>query len=373
MMSSSIPSKVRAPVTRADAEQQMLIMLLSFGTSVVLTRLFLELTGYPQLGSGDLHIAHVLWGGLFLFVATLIMLIVSNRWVYPLAALLGGLGVGLFIDEVGKFITANNDYFHPAAAPIIYVTFLLTVFLYVRLKRPKSFDERTELYWALETLREVLDHDLEQYEYRQIEGQLNRVSIRTENSVYKSLSRHLLDFMHSEYVEIVSVEPSWWAIAFERLQRWSGRWLTTGRLRAVLVGGLIALGVTELRDLFRLIIAAQDPYQFQIMVEMWTELGDIATVTSIFWFAGRVVVEGIVGFLMLLSGLLLVFRRDRVGVSLTVMTLIFALTAANLVAFYVDQFSTILNAMIQFVMLVAVLLLQRRLHVNETDPDQATA
>jgi hypothetical protein len=43
------------------------------------------------------------------------------------AALLSGVGLGLFIDEVGKFITSNNNYFFPLAAPIIYLAFLLTV------------------------------------------------------------------------------------------------------------------------------------------------------------------------------------------------------------------------------------------------------
>jgi hypothetical protein len=88
-------------------------MLLSFAASVVVTRVFLQLTGFPKIGGGDsgLHIAHVLWGGLLLFVGTLLPLIFVNRWVYPVTAILSGVGVGLFIDEVGKFITDNNDYF----------------------------------------------------------------------------------------------------------------------------------------------------------------------------------------------------------------------------------------------------------------------
>jgi hypothetical protein len=342
-------------------------MSLSFAASVVLTRLFLEVTGYPQLGSGELHIAHVLWGGLFLFAATLFALIMSNRWVFPLAAVLGGIGVGLFIDEVGKFITASNDYFHPAAAPIIYATFLLTVFLYLRVRRPKDSNQRTELYWALTTLEEVLDHNLEQFEYRQIQARLSRVSAETKNPVYKSLATHLLEFLHSEYVEIVSVEPTWWARFFERLQRWNETWLTRARLKAVLVGGLLALGGLELRDLVQLLSSVQDPGQFKAMVSMWTELGNIDSIASIFWFVSRVVVDGSVGFLLILSSLLMAIRRDRAAVSLAVLTLLFALTAANLLAFYVDQFSTIVTALIQFLLLITALLLQQRL---EESPDQ---
>ncbi len=79
--------------------------------TVTLIRLFLAITGYPQLGWGELHIAHVLWGGLALFSAVLLALVLTNRWAYSLSAILAGVGVGLFIDEVGKFITQSNDYF----------------------------------------------------------------------------------------------------------------------------------------------------------------------------------------------------------------------------------------------------------------------
>src|SRR3970040_3181863 len=102
--------RIRRPVRRGRVERYLLLTLLSFAASVALTRLFLELTGYPQLGNSELHIAHVLWGGLMLFVAALLPLIYANRWVYDAGALLAGIGVGLFIDAVGKLINQSNTY-----------------------------------------------------------------------------------------------------------------------------------------------------------------------------------------------------------------------------------------------------------------------
>ena len=55
-MDSSI-RRIRKPVKRKDAEQYLVITLLSFAASVILIRLFLELTGYPQVGNSELHIA----------------------------------------------------------------------------------------------------------------------------------------------------------------------------------------------------------------------------------------------------------------------------------------------------------------------------
>ena len=60
--------RIRSAVRRPGSEQLILLSLVSFASTVIITRLFLELTGYPQLGNSELHIAHVLWGGLFLFI-----------------------------------------------------------------------------------------------------------------------------------------------------------------------------------------------------------------------------------------------------------------------------------------------------------------
>src|SRR3974377_1328813 len=107
----------RRPVRRSEADKDILYMLLSFAASVVITRVFLQLTGFPKIGGeSGLHIAHLLWGGLLLFIATLLALIFANQWVYPVTAILSGIGVGLFIDELGKFLTARNRYFYPRAA-----------------------------------------------------------------------------------------------------------------------------------------------------------------------------------------------------------------------------------------------------------------
>jgi hypothetical protein len=109
----------RTPVRHHHAHIYVLVTLISFSASVILTRLFLTLTGFPQIGNSEPHIAHVLWGGLLLFISAMVMLILVNTWVYYLGAVLAGVGVGLFIDEVGKFITQSNDYFYPLAMPVI--------------------------------------------------------------------------------------------------------------------------------------------------------------------------------------------------------------------------------------------------------------
>ena len=107
---TAVTNPPRTPVKREDAERYILISLTCFGLTVAVTRIYLQWAGYPQIGNAELHIAHALWGGLLLFLSTLLTLIVANRWAFSLSAVLSGVGVGLFIDEVGKFITQKNDW-----------------------------------------------------------------------------------------------------------------------------------------------------------------------------------------------------------------------------------------------------------------------
>jgi hypothetical protein len=165
-------NKIRSAVRRDQAENYLLTSLVAFGVTVIITRVFLQLTGYPQIGDSVLHIAHALWGGLLLFIAVLIPLALANRWAIQVSALLGGIGIGLFIDEVGKFITQTNDYFYPPALSLIYGFFLLSILVYLYFRRSRQENPRAAMYHVLEGLQDALDGDLDAAEADRIEAQL---------------------------------------------------------------------------------------------------------------------------------------------------------------------------------------------------------
>lgn len=104
-------------------------------TTVVIVRLYLAETGYPQLGGSGFHFAHVLWGGLLMLLAAMVFLALMGRGALRFGALAAGVGFGLFIDEVGKFVTSDVDYFFQPALAIIYVVFVLLALLLVALRR----------------------------------------------------------------------------------------------------------------------------------------------------------------------------------------------------------------------------------------------
>ena len=61
---------------RPGADRRLLLVVAAFGVSVVATRAFLGATGYPKIGGGEFHVAHVLIGGALRLAASVISLTV---------------------------------------------------------------------------------------------------------------------------------------------------------------------------------------------------------------------------------------------------------------------------------------------------------
>lgn len=127
-----IPARLRPRAPR-NAEFVSLLesFLIAAVTTVLVIRTQLWLTHYPQLGGGGLHIAHLLYGGIFMAIAIGVLLMYLGRSPRRPAALLGGIGFGFFIDELGKFVTEDNNYFFRPAAGVIYLVFI-AIFLIIR-------------------------------------------------------------------------------------------------------------------------------------------------------------------------------------------------------------------------------------------------
>ena len=130
-------------------------LLVAAVVAILLTRLFLGLTGFPRMGGGGLHVAHMLWGGLLMLIALVLLLAVIGKRTKRLAAVIGGAGFGLFIDELGKFITADNDYFFQPTIALIY-SLLVLLFLSFRAVERRSLSRGEALANAADMLRELV-------------------------------------------------------------------------------------------------------------------------------------------------------------------------------------------------------------------------
>jgi hypothetical protein len=118
-------SRTRRFIRVSDGVAQVRLMAIAGIATVLVTRVYLAAAGYPQVGNGTLHIGHVMWGGLLMIVALTVALVWFGAAARTATALLGGVGIGLFVDEVGKYLTRTGDYFFRPAAAIIYLVFAL--------------------------------------------------------------------------------------------------------------------------------------------------------------------------------------------------------------------------------------------------------
>ncbi len=165
------------------------LFLISAVVSLILIRVFLNITGYPLVGGGNFHIAHMLWGGFGMMVALLIWFFLLNKEVRYFATILGGVGFGTFIDELGKFITTDNNYFFQPTIALIYVIFILLFLASRYLERNQKFTDKEYIINALEIIKDIYSQDLDEDEKDRALKYLNKID--SEDSFITDLKQLL--------------------------------------------------------------------------------------------------------------------------------------------------------------------------------------
>ena len=167
------------------------LFLVAAVSSVLLIRFYLRLANYPQVGGASLHVAHMLWGGLLMLAALVLLLGYLGRRSRLWAALVGGVGFGTFIDEIGKFVTHDNDYFYRPAIALIYVVFVLLYLAARSLRRRATVTREEYLVNALHEFEQAVVNDLQPEERERALGYL--AAIRERDALTGGLERLLRD------------------------------------------------------------------------------------------------------------------------------------------------------------------------------------
>ncbi len=140
------------------------LFLVSAASSIVLIRFALYLTDYPALGGGKYHVAHMLWGGLLMLVAFVLNFAFLGLRLQKLTAFLGGIGFGVFIDEIGKYVTRDNDYFFHPSVGIIYAIFVVLYLAITFLTREQPLTSAEYQMNTLRKLEEAVHQDMDIHE-----------------------------------------------------------------------------------------------------------------------------------------------------------------------------------------------------------------
>jgi hypothetical protein len=293
----------------ASGGDRLELFFIAAVSSIIFTRFFLALTGYPQLGGNGLHIAHVLPGGLLMMVALVMLMAFLNRGVKPLAAVIGGIGFGLFIDELGKFITSDTDYFFEPTIMLIYIIFLVLFFAFRSLGRIKRLNDRESLVNALELTKDITLHDLDARERRQVMRYLKSADPKDPITKALTAAMNQIESQAGRPNHLLARLQRRASAFYRRLTR--AKWFRTGLVAYYVLGSLITVWITVVGVKF-------DDLNFTVI-----ELGRLIPST--------------ISALLVLTGAVMLFRNRLKAYEYFRASLLVAVFVTQLFVFYQDQ------------------------------------
>lgn len=339
-------------VTRADAGTLVAWMVVAATVTIIVTRAYLAATGYPQVGGEIFHIAHSIWGGLLLMLGLFLALGVANRWAGFVSAILGGIGAGLFVDEVGKFITKDNDYFFPLAAPIAYTVLAVFGIGAFALGQRKRRTPRSHLYAALDLARPMADGPLTRTEVDTLRAHVE--AARDDEDGRADGTQSALIAALGEAVE----EAERHAVADEqttlgRVARWLAhreqQWLPLDRVRKLARGGLAVLAVVGVIGGPGVLVLALWQLFGPENLTGNSLLGD--SPGAVAWTAvGIAAVLGAVAGAMAFAAVRRLApggERWKEGAQWGIAALVLLICGVNVVSAYFDQFAVLIDASVQ--------------------------
>lgn len=170
---------------RKEASELILNFMATALLTILITRLWIKLDIYNQIAFGVWHIAHVLWGGLFLLISVLLTLVFYGKKTLFWASIFGGVGWGFFIDEIGKYLTKDNNYWFRPAIIFIYVSFIILFLLYRKLEKETPIDIKTRWYKLFEDMEEIINNDLEEKEKKESLKEIKELILLTNDQSKK--------------------------------------------------------------------------------------------------------------------------------------------------------------------------------------------
>ena len=208
-------------------------------STVLLTRFYLEITNYPSVGGDTLHIAHMLPGGLLMLIAMVISFAFIGYRALILASLLGGIGFGLFIDELGKFITRDNNYFFQPTVALLYLVFMGLFIGFRSLARNEKLTQREYLMNALQMSEEAVVEDLDTAEKERVLKYLRKANKKDPMVASLIDAFEKLDAGDPP-------KPSWLRRYRKSIEKGYREWVLTKSGIRIIDGILIALAVWSL-------------------------------------------------------------------------------------------------------------------------------
>ena len=313
--------------------------------SVLTIRLFLSLTGYPQIGGNGLHIAHVLWGGLLMLAAIIILLSFLGRAAERVSAVLGGVGFGMFIDEVGKFVTSDNNYFFRPAAALIYVIFILLFLVARAIQSNQNYTDIEYLLNALREMEEVALHDMDEDEKQRALNQLAHSDPQSPlvAALKEALSR--TDLIRPPQTSLYTRSKRFATSLYQRVARL--RWFTSGVVTFFIVQLLI-----KIVYVFTLIFFLGFGWEPILDVRIFGHVA--ARMQHLSFLDWAELASSLLAGFFVLCGVLQIRRSRLFAFRMFARSILVSIFLTQVFAFYKEQFSALLGLVFNVLILIVL-------------------
>ncbi len=337
--------RARFLVRNFEAGAAVETFLIAAIAAIFLIRLFLRLANYPQLGGSGLHIAHMLWGGLLMLAAIIILLSFLGKTAATLGSILGGVGFGMFIDEVGKFVTSDNNYFFKPAVALIYLIFVLLFLILRALHAHREFTDHEYLVNALRAMEEVALRDLNEEEQRRALDYLEQSDARLP--LVKALKDTLAraDLRAGVQLSLFTRVKNFVIDFYQYVARW--RWFGLAVI-SFFIGQLIVKIVYVFVLIFIVGLRREQILNYRVVGLI---AGQIRYLSFLDWAE---IASSLLSGLFVLCGVLLV-RRARVSAyKMFERSILVSILITQVFAFYKEQFSALLGLFFNIAVLLAL-------------------
>ena len=318
-------------VRNIDAGDYLENFLIASVCSVLAIRFYLYITGYPQIGIGHFHIAHMLWGGLLMMIAIFLLLCFLAKPTFQLAAVLGGIGFGTFIDELGKFITRDNNYFYQPTVMILYIIFILLFLIVKAIDNETKLTRKEYLMNALEMMKEVVLRDLDKEEKKRIRDFIRQSD--HNDPVVKAI-RHLL----ADIDAVMPQQPSIFTRIRNSMSELYQRYVSKRWFYRTIIGLFVLSSIINVYEATKYIPYFLNPQlSTYLSISQWGQL-------LFSWLSGAFVLLGIY-----------FFRSSRLmAYELFKRSILISIFFTQVFIFYQEQFSSLIGLSADILILVTI-------------------
>ena len=324
-------------IKRENAADLILLLMITALITLLVTRYFLQLLGWPTISFGAWHIAHANWGGMLMVIGMMLVLIFHGEKIRKTAAIVVGMGWGLFIDEVGKYITKNNNYWFQPAIIIIYISFIILYLVYRHLENNKPKDTKTLLYSAINKLEDAAENELDENEKRETIKKLNKIIKKEKDENIKNLAKELKIFFEKQEAKKIDKNSGWRVLIAKTGYYSYNKFFKT---KLVVTGLSIFTGVWAIDKIQETVRILINPQKMQ-MIQKFSSSYDLISKSDFYMMAGKLFFDSVAAVFFVMGIFFMVTKRKFKGLKFFQMGLIVSIFLSSVFKLYFEHFSEV--------------------------------